>query len=123
METRTCKECKKTKDLKNEFYKLHIKKKIYYRRFCKPCYCLLNSKYRDKNLIYYENDFDDLPYDVKLQVLLLCLENHSLKYIAQQVKCKYNTIWFGWKSNKIEKYAFQYVIENPNNKYGISIKE
>ena len=123
METRICKECKNEKNLKTDFYEIPIKKKIYYRRYCKPCYCLLNGKYRDKDLIYFENDFDELPYDVKLRVLLLCLENHSLKYIAQQVKCKYNTLWFGIKSKQIENFAVQYVRENPNNKYNIAIKE
>jgi len=110
------------KNLKTDFYKINGGKKIYYRLKCKLCFCIMNSKYRDKNLLYYENDFDELPHDVKLKVVLLCLENHRLKYIAEQVKCKYNILWFGIKSKQIENFAIKYVRENPNNEHGIAIK-
>ena len=122
MNSRKCNSCNKIKNLKTDFYKIQGEKKIYYRTKCKPCFCIWNSKYRDQNLLYYGNDFDDLPEDIKLQIVLLCLENHSIKYISEQVKCKYNTIWYGLKSNQIEDFAISYVNENPNNIYGIAVK-
>jgi len=123
MNTRKCIVCNETKNLETDFYKIgDPKKKIYYRTKCKPCFCKLNAKYRDQNLLYYENNFDLLPEDVKLKIVLLCLENHNLNYISQTVRCKYNTIWYGLKSNEIENFAIRYVRLNPNNKYGIAVK-
>ncbi len=124
METRKCIVCNEVKNLKTDFYKMYSKKKnIYYRYKCKPCFCKSNSKYRDKDLLYFENDFDLLPEDVKLKIVLLCLENHNLNYISQTVKCKYNTIWYGLKSNQVEDFGIQYIRENPNNIYGIAVKD
>jgi hypothetical protein len=123
MNTRKCKICNETKNLETGFYKTGGSKKIYYRTQCISCFCKSNTKYRDKNLLYYENNFDLLPKDVKLSVVLLCLENHTLNYIAKTARCKYNTLWYGLKSNQIENFGIRYIRKNPNNIYGIAIKE
>ena len=122
MATRKCIVCNQVKNLENDFYKIHGVKKIYYRTKCKPCFCKSNAKYRDRNLLYFVNNFDLLPEDVKLSVVLLCLKNHSLNYISQTVKCKYNTLYYGLKSNQIENFGIKYIRENPNNEYGIAVR-
>lgn len=121
---RKCNVCNEVKNLDKDFYKIRDIKKEYYRKKCKVCFCKNQFlKYRDKDLLYHDNNFDDLPKEIKLSVILLCLENHNLKYISKIIKCKYNTLYYAYKSKQLENFATNYARENPNNIYGIAIKE
>ena len=121
---RKCNNCNEVKNLKTDFYKINSVKKEYYRKQCKVCFCKNQFlKYGDKDLLYHDNNFDDLPREIKLKIISLCLDNRQLKYISKIVKCKYNTLYYAYRSKQLEIFATNYARENPNNIYGIGIKE
>ena len=103
---RKCKKCNFEGEVSLYFYKTG--KVNSYRHTCKKCYSNENSKNRDKDLLYHENDFDDLPTEIKIKIFKLSLENSNIKKIARDVKCKYNMLWYAIKSKQVENFAKLY---------------
>tara|TARA_R110000772_G_scaffold252184_1_gene367437 strand:- start:738 stop:1166 length:429 start_codon:yes stop_codon:yes gene_type:complete len=123
---RKCKKCNFEGIADGYFYKTGYKKKnnkFGYQSICKKCYTKRNNENRDKELEHYENDFDNLPEDVKIKIVLLRLETTNIKYIAKTVKCKYNMLWYANRARQIEKFSKYYIRINPNNKYGLRMRE
>ena len=118
-ENRKCKKCNIVKILQNDFYKTGNKKKngdLSYQYTCKNCYCKRQLDNADKNIKYYENDFDDLPTEIKIKLFKLSLENTNIKAIARDVKCKYNMLWYAIQSKQIQKFGDKFYREHLQQK-------
>ena len=103
---RKCKKCNFEGEVSIYFYKTGRLNS--YRHTCKKCYSERNSKNRDKDIKYYQNDFDDLPTEIKIQIVNLCSKYTNIKKIARDVKCKYNMLWYAYKAKQIENFAKLY---------------
>tara|TARA_R110001606_G_scaffold24136_1_gene80260 strand:+ start:66 stop:461 length:396 start_codon:yes stop_codon:yes gene_type:complete len=125
IETRTCKLCNIIKNLKSSFYKTSKKKDgtQSYQNICKPCYSKRNSNNTDNDLLHYENDFVDLPLEIKIKIVELDLNDKNLKRISRTVKCKYFMLWYALKAKQIEQFAILYIKTHPYNKYGLRMKK
>jgi len=103
---RKCKKCKFEGEVSIYFYKTG--KLNSYRHTCKKCYSERNSKNRDKDIEYYQNDFDELPKKIKIQIVSLYSKHKNIKKIARDVKCKYNMLWYAHRAKQIENFAIKY---------------
>jgi len=103
---RKCKRCNFEGEISLYFYKTGRTNS--YRHICKKCFSKQSSENTDKDLLYFETDFDDLPTEIKIKIFKLSLENTNLKKIARDVKCKYNMLWYAIKAKQVENFAKLY---------------